>query len=338
MTPETDPVSALLPLCPGASGAAIRDLQMRLRGSGLLDIPEASGSFDTATHAAVVSFQERAGLTTSGVCDQATWSALVESGYVLGDRLLYRRVPMVRGDDVAALQRRLGELGFHRERVDGIFGPETEAAVKAFQRNTALVTDGVVGPDVIAQLRRLGPGSGAVTKASLAERLELLDAPHDLSDAGIVIAEPGTVPALVHNITGRLDATGASTLAVHHPDGSAAAVEANRFGARCLIGCTSRSESGAHVAFYRTEGYESVGGRHLAAVLTRHLQTTGLPGPVSIQGMRLPILRETRMPALWCEIGPPAWLVEHGPDVAQAFTAAVTEWIASPVDDPDDTH
>ena len=335
MAPETDPVSALLPLCPGSSGAAVRDLQIRLRQSGLLDLPEVSGDYDGPTTSAVLAFQERVGLTVSGTCDTATWAALVEAGYSLGDRLLYHRMPMLRGDDVAALQRRLSELGFHGGRVDGIFGPDTEAAVKSFQRNTALVTDGVAGPDVFAQLRRLGPLTGSVTKALLTEQLRLLDAPHDLSFARIAVAEPGTLPALVHNITGRLDATGAATLAIHHPDGSAEAAEANRFDAHCFIGCTSRAEPGAQLSYYRTEGFESAGGRHLARVVARHLQAAGPTGPVVIQGMRLPVLRETRMPALWCEIGPPGWLVEQAAAVAGALTAAVAEWLAAPLDDLD---
>lgn len=337
MAPETDPVSDLFPLCPGTSGTAVRDLQIRLRQSGLLDAPEASGDYDRPTESAVLAFQERSGLATSGTCDRSTWAALVESGYSLGDRLLYHRVPMLRGDDVATLQRRLSELGFHSGRVDGIFGPESETAVKVFQRNSALVPDGVAGPDVVAQLRRLGSGAstGAVTKANLTERLLLLDAPHNLSGARIAIAEPGTLPALTHNITGRLDATGAITLAIHHPEGSAKAAEANRFDAKCFIGCTSRTEPGARLSFYRTDGFESAGGRHLAAVVSRHLEAAGLPGSILIQGMRLPVLRETRMPALWCELGPPRWIVEHAADAAAAFTEAIVEWLAAPLDDLD---
>jgi len=35
-----------------------------------------------------------------------------EAGYRIGDRLLYHRAPMLRGDDVATVQRRLSALGF----------------------------------------------------------------------------------------------------------------------------------------------------------------------------------------------------------------------------------
>lgn len=338
MVPSNDPTADLFPLELGASGAAVRDLQIRLRRMDGAAVADATGTYDRATHQAVLHFQERAGLESTGSCDRATWSALVEAGYTLGDRHLYHRSPMLRGDDVAALQRRLSELGFHSGRVDGIFGPETETAVKAFQRNTALVTDGVAGPDVIAQLRRLGSGpftgDAPVTKAVLTERLRLLEAPHDLGGARIAVAEGGTLPALIQGLSGRLDGTGAIALAIHHPDGSACAAEANRFEAHCFVGCATRSDPGARLAFYRTEGFESSGGRHLAQVVTRHLGNAGLPGPITTLGMRLPVLRETRMPALWCEIGPPAWLVEHGPDLARALTTAIAEWVAAPLDDP----
>ena len=45
-----------------------------------------------------------------------------------------------RGTDVAALQRRLGVTA------DGVFGPDTEAAVKRYQRRHGLEADGIVGP------------------------------------------------------------------------------------------------------------------------------------------------------------------------------------------------
>lgn len=53
-----------------------------------------------------------------------------------------------RGDDVKLLQRRLLEEGFSLPKfgVDGIFGPETERAVIAFQRENGLVQDGIAGP------------------------------------------------------------------------------------------------------------------------------------------------------------------------------------------------
>ena len=58
----------------------------------------------------------------TGRCDELTWTALVEAGWTLGDRLLMITAPNLRGEDVAELQRILARLGFNCGRVDGIFG------------------------------------------------------------------------------------------------------------------------------------------------------------------------------------------------------------------------
>ncbi|MGA1038531.1 MAG: peptidoglycan-binding domain-containing protein, partial [Ilumatobacteraceae bacterium] len=65
----------------------------------------------------------------TGCCDELTWTALVEAGWTLGDRLLMITAPNLRGEDVAELQRILARLGFNCGRVDGIFGPDTAGAL-----------------------------------------------------------------------------------------------------------------------------------------------------------------------------------------------------------------
>lgn len=63
------------------------------------------------------------------------------------------------GPEVTALQRRLQDLGFDPNGVDGIFGPGTESAVKAFQQANGLTVDGKVGPLTRAALQLDGGGT-----------------------------------------------------------------------------------------------------------------------------------------------------------------------------------
>src|SRR5437764_774524 len=68
------------------------------------------------------------------------------------------------GRQVELLQRALGDV-----RVDGIFGPETEGAVRAFQASRGLAVDGIAGPLTNASLRSGAPAiAGPLTNASLA--------------------------------------------------------------------------------------------------------------------------------------------------------------------------
>lgn len=54
--------------------------------------------------------------------------------------------PMLRGEDVRALQDRLTAIGFFPGAADGVFGPQTESAVSAFQADQGLLVDGEFGP------------------------------------------------------------------------------------------------------------------------------------------------------------------------------------------------
>jgi len=56
------------------------------------------------------------------------------------------------GAAVKTLQRRLNAVNDAKLAVDGVFGPQTEAAVKAFQRKEKIAVDGVVGPQTWSKL------------------------------------------------------------------------------------------------------------------------------------------------------------------------------------------
>ena len=61
------------------------------------------------------------------------------------------------GDVVRRLQRALRRTPIPGLRVDGVFGPPTEAAIKDFQRGARLAVDAVVGPLTWAALPDGGP-------------------------------------------------------------------------------------------------------------------------------------------------------------------------------------
>ena len=59
------------------------------------------------------------------------------------------------GTDVEALQIRLDAAGYDPGEIDGIFGPNTEAAVRALQKDAGILVDGEFGPDSYAALLAL---------------------------------------------------------------------------------------------------------------------------------------------------------------------------------------
>lgn len=56
------------------------------------------------------------------------------------------------GPDVELIQSALKKLGFYNGKIDGIFGPETKAAVIRFQREFNLKPDGIVGEDTLNRM------------------------------------------------------------------------------------------------------------------------------------------------------------------------------------------
>ena len=79
------------------------------------------------------------------------------ASYRSNDRYPLRRCD--KGLAVAALQRSLVASGAAIE-VDGYFGPATDAAVRAFQRDAGLEVDGLVGPDTWAALAAVTAPAG----------------------------------------------------------------------------------------------------------------------------------------------------------------------------------
>lgn len=287
-----------------------------------------AGEFCASTLDALHRFQHARGLREADACDLDCWSALVEATWRLGDRLLLLTSPNLRGDDVGELQSRLTRLGFDCGRVDGIFGPRTAGALTSFQSDCGLHADGVCGTDSIRMLDRVigqtgsGPGVGAVR-----EREHLRGAaPTDWSSLRLAIGQFSGLSTISRLVSRELRHHGAQVMPLDEPDPVAQAQAANRFGAHAYIGLETTVEQRSHVTFYRVPTFESVGGHSLADCLTAELRRTPLIVDEP-QGLRLPVLRETRMPAVLASLGPVRAVLDATPLVADAIGRAVQSWL-----------
>ena len=324
---------AALPLREGDSGEAVADVQHRLLSLGYGPVSDPIGEFGRATRASLEAFQRHRGLRVDGVCGPQTWQTLVEAGYRLGDRLLYRRTPMQRGDDVAELQQRLCALGFDTGRVDGIFGNSTAKALREFQENAALHADGILGTETLRELRRVAARAAPPLQlVSTVRARELLrQSPPTLSGRHVAIGEPGGLAAPLAALRRRLVAHGATVTTLHHPEDSVQAQQANGVGADVYLTLRLEPERpGTLAAFYSGYRDESVGGRLLAETIQRIVPVAlGVPD-LGARGMSLAVLRETRMPAVIVEVGPATAVVEHGPALAEALVRALAAWASGP--------
>lgn len=70
------------------------------------------------------------------------------------------------GDEVKTLQKKLKELGYYNGEIDGIFGSQTQSAVKSFQRNVGITVDGIAGSQTLLYLGLGGSGSTQNTQYS----------------------------------------------------------------------------------------------------------------------------------------------------------------------------
>ncbi len=287
------------------------------------------GTYDEATRRAVTDFQTAAGLEADGECDANTWSALVESSYSLGTRLLCLRSPMMRGDDVAELQLRLGALGFDAGRVDGIFGHTTRSAVGEFQRNAGLVSDEVCGPETVASLRRLEGRGGAAPVTGVRERERLRRRAGSPTDLRVAIGSASENHPVTAALAAELQLGGLSTVLLSD-DWSAQAAATNDFRADVYIGLVVADDPIVETSYFSVPGYESDGGRRLAQLVLAELPAA--PGwSIGVaSGKRLPILRETRPPAVVVKLGDHRVLETNQDLVVASLARALYAWAADP--------
>lgn len=156
VTPSPKPVDESAPtriLRPGMSGDDVKSVQSRLKALGYYT-GTVDGNYGTGTMAAVASFQLRNNLSADGVAGTRTYKKLYSSdalaaistptstpttGVTRPTRLLYSGCT---GDDVKSVQQRLKDLGYLTDKVDGKYGANTVAAMRAFQLRNGLTGSG----------------------------------------------------------------------------------------------------------------------------------------------------------------------------------------------------
>jgi N-acetylmuramoyl-L-alanine amidase len=301
----------------GDRGPEIADIQSRLTSLGaVIDDPELVGVFGSSTETAVRWFQQERHLRVDGLVGPDTWEQLVEAGWRLGDRTLYHRAPMFRGDDVRELQRMLNALGFDSGKEDGFYGPRTDAALRLFQRNVGDEPDGIVGPHTLSILVRMRPLEAVPSRALVREReeLEASRGPIEGQVIAVDVGEASETGGDFHHrsamaLVAELRAVGADPrLLVKEAEAAAPSDRArlaNEAGAAASI--TMELAARDHMAgggpvcsYFGSRTTHSPSGLVLAQLILEELEAElGLPG--TLRPLTIAPLRETRMPAVQVE-------------------------------------
>ena len=144
----------------GATGAAVKDLQQKLKALGYLK-GSADGDFGEMTEAAVKAFQKQMGLTVDGVAGIDTLRKLASTNVTARPEAVVTPVPDPTskpqysedtylqvgssGSLVTKMQDRLIQLGYLSGEATGRFDEATKSAVIAFQKRNCSYWDGIAG-------------------------------------------------------------------------------------------------------------------------------------------------------------------------------------------------
>jgi len=318
-------------LHPGDRGSAAAEVRAILAGLGLLNNTNLASAdvLDAAADRAVRAFQQNRGLTVDGVVGPETYRALTAARWRLGDRVLvHNATGLQRGDDVEALQNSLLGLGYDTGRADGVFGWLTENAVRNFQRDSGLTPDGVCAGQTLRALEQLGRRvvggrpqllreMAAVADAgpNLLGKRVVVDPSHGGPDTGAVygeLTESALVWDLASRLEGRLSAVGVTTWLTRGPHNSSTdeqrAQFANNQRADLVISlhidsAPSPLHNGVATYYYGSANSESALGERLADLVQREIVARTSMLDARTHPKTWELLRLTRMPAVWVEVG-----------------------------------
>ena len=79
-----------------------------------------------------------------------------------------------RGSEVTQIQTKLKRWGYYNGNVDGIFGSQTQEAVRYFQRKNGLKVDGIAGPETLKAMGIFSSSSSGSSSSTNSNDLNLL--------------------------------------------------------------------------------------------------------------------------------------------------------------------
>lgn len=278
-------------------------------------------------------FQRDRGLRVTGSCDETTWRALIEAGWRLGDRLLMVVAPNLRGDDIADMQAMLARIGFDPGRADGIFGADTARALSDFQRNIGVPADGVCGPDTVRALEILARQSGTGPGVTVVRELERLNEDaSSFEDLRVLVGQFGGLSSVARQLVQALRQRSATVIATDEPDAVTQAAAANRFGATVYVGLETTVGDQNTIHYFQVPQFESTGGRRLAEFVADRAADLITDFHPEVVGMRLPVLRETKMPAILLVIGSVETALDQAPVIVRCIIDGLQAWMTTAVD------
>ncbi len=71
-----------------------------------------------------------------------------------------------RGDEVVQIQTKLKRWGYYNGNIDGIYGSQTQEAVRYFQRKNGLTVDGIAGPATLKAMGIYSSSSGSSSSST----------------------------------------------------------------------------------------------------------------------------------------------------------------------------
>jgi N-acetylmuramoyl-L-alanine amidase len=345
----------------GDSGPGVADIRERLRRLGFCEESGrhiAADTYDEGLADAVRAFQQHRGIPVDGVVGPQTFRHLDEARWTLGDRvLLFNPGHLMSGDDVLGLQQRLVNLGFDCGRPDGVFGVATDSAIREFQRNVGVDADGMCGPDTYRALQRLtrtvGEGELAAplrerltwdsARSGVAGKVVMLDPGGADADEQFAETEAAIIADVCARLEGRLAAVGTQVLLTRTPaptlvEENRRAAFANEMGADLLVSLhverVQLPNANGISTFYFGDprgGTHSFSGRHAAELMHDEVCRRTDLTDCRAHPRTWDLLRLTRMPAVWMELG----YLSHPRDAARLadprFRDAVADGLAAAV-------